>query len=183
MTATTNAAIKPPSEMRQHGANYWKVGVGPNREFRIDARGLRPAYISVILVGLIFAALVCFIPNIPIEVRFILCAIAMASSAGIATVLLWLDRNEQRLGPYLVVTENTILLRHGRRVAFADCGSFEIVRRGKKDTADGAVRISYLVLRCKSGEEIEILGSWHHRGIVKLQAALVEKMKALATTR
>jgi hypothetical protein len=167
--------LRSPLAATPLGPGHFKAVVGPDSELRIEPRGhFALAVATAFVIGAVIAVL-WFVPGVPLGVRVAMSILGCASGAALFAFFAWLHSHERQHGPYLVVNREGINVRGGRRVLLGDFGCFEIARRWEP-TGDGETKVSYLVLRCKSGEEIEVLVSVIHREVAKLKRALDEKL-------
>lgn len=164
------------SSIKDLGPNHWRIVSGPGSELRVEPQSYSALSCAIVVIFIAFAVSVWFIPQLPLDAKTRICAISIIAGAVILVIFTQINRHQQRFGPYIVVNEKEILLRNNRRFELADFASFEVVRKWET-TGFGQNQVSYLILKCKSNNEIEILGSIYHRGIVKLKTVLDGKMK------
>ncbi len=164
-------------QVTDFGAGHWKLVSGPDGELRVEPYGYyATGWFTLICGGAVILA-ICLWPELNLEPGI---RVIFGYMGGFITVIgssffFWMHTNEQRLGPYLVIAPEAIRLRQGRSVPRDEFGSFEINRQWE-NLGDGKQRVSRLVVRCKSGEEIEFIASAFHRQVVKLKQALDEQL-------
>jgi hypothetical protein len=162
-------------QVTDFSAGHWKLVPGPDGELCVEPYGYYAAgWFAIVCMGAVILA-VCFWPELNLErgIRVIFGFMGSIVTVIVSSFFFWMHRYEQRLGPYLVITPETIRLRQGRSVPREEFSSFEINRQWE-NLGDGKQKVSRLVLRCKSGEEIEFIASAFHRQVVKLKQALDE---------
>ncbi len=123
-----------------------------------------------------------FVSSAPLHAKIAMSAIGGAASAMVSTLFVFLHCYERRLGPYMLVDREAIHLRHGRRIPLADYVCFEVNRRWES-AGDSETLVSYLVLRSKGAEDIEILASAYYPEIDVLKRRLDKYMSRILIAR
>lgn len=167
--------LRTPSSITPLGPNHWRCVVEPELGLRIEPRGYYAPACAAAIVMVALVMIFWFVPSVPLYAKIAASALGAAASSAVWTILVFFDRYERRLGPYMVVDRDAIHLRHGRRIPLSDFACFEVKRRWGP-AGDGETLMAYLVLRTKGAEQIELLVSTYHAEIAKLKRTLDDYM-------
>ena len=162
--------------------SHWRVVVEPEVGFRIEPRGYYAPACTAAAVTVALIVILWLVPSVTLGVKIAVSALGVAAGATVVTFFVFVHRYERRLGPYVFVDRSAVHLRHGHRILLRDFASFEVTRRWEL-TGDGETQVAYLVLRSKSGDEVEILVSMYHREMTKLKRTLDDNMSRILTPR
>ena len=155
---------------------HWKISTGSEGEFRIEPQNLRPVIILAIVMLAIVLGLILFLPfEVPSQdqshLRVAMFYLGTMVGIAIVTLFIYINRTQQRLGPFLILTDDSILLRNNQRFDRAEFESFGIFSKWE-NTANDKEKITYLTLKCKDSEEIEILRSSFRKSVLKLKQSI-----------
>ena len=108
------------------------------------------------------------------EIAFIVFGGSFAGLA-VAGLLFGIHRREQLFGPYVIGNREGLHRRSGRRVSLADFTGFDVIRRWEP-TGDGDAKYSVLIIKCVSGERIELVKDPSLRRISRLALAMERRI-------
>ena len=169
-------------ELIDYGPDVWEISTGPEGECCVDPRSRRSLIIFATIVVIITLSLALWLlfwppfqtrPKDDLGMRVAIVYVGVMASIGVIAILVGLNYVQQRQGPFLVLSKERILLRNDQRIEFENFESFGIFRK-LQDTGEGKTQVTYLTVKCKDGEEIEVLRSEYRKEVLSLKQSLEE---------
>lgn len=172
--------MRPIDYIKALGPGHLLLIEDPDGSLRLEPTGYSIFTYLISFAWLLLFACLWFTPDIPLEFRAWASCISALVATGLIAYLRWLDFEEEKLGPYLMMNRKECRLRNNVRIPVAEVYQFAVANDLADDEQSENRKTPWnFCIECHSGEMVRVLANISFAEILRLTSrfdAATEKL-------